>query len=576
MPDINTWIKQLSAKPLPVLAPTHKQLLQLMKNENLSIGVYAGPALLDPGMAVIFLQDVNKVKVSQGRDPIGTLSGALPHLGPAKIKQHVNKAILLDDLKLSARHYDGYMRYLTQACHASFQARDWGMQRHTIEPEEIELAALLQNITELALWCYGDDVMLQIEHRVYVEKQDYDKAAKEVLGCSLRQLSVQLAQSWHLPELVVLGLGSDYKGFTLATGAALAARLARLSAYSWYDRKALRCVQAIADYQGHSIAEVEHHLHLNAVNFSDYHPHLNAWTAAKLLPMLVDEKYIDRSFEWGDEPEQAKNVNETQAKIQTEDDAVVTKPASVSTKNDSTIDNNNVKDIPATASTHPATAKVAPKEVKEKLSPSTKASNKPSATTSVVEDKKKPVEETQKTQSNTGFDAAEMARQVSLLQAMIKKKDSVAHIIQQATQATHTLGFERVMFAIKVPKKEELMAKFFSQNSTLHELKSFKIVLDKPHLFKLLMAKPQNIWLNEKNKAKYWGLIPANVKLALHNDNFFAMSVFVNKKPVGLMYADKPTGQLNAAEYKKFQGLCKMLSKGLSDIVQKPAAKKEG
>jgi len=575
MPDINTWIKQLSAKPLPVLASTRQQLLQLMENENLSIGVYAGPVLFDPGMAVTFLKDVNKAKVAQGRDLIGTLSNALPHLGPVKIKQHVNKALLLDDLKLSARHYDGYMRYLTQACHASFQARDWGMQRHTIEPEEIELAALLQNITELALWCYGDDAMPQIEHHVYVEKQDYDKAAKEVLGCSLRQLSVKLAQAWYLPELSVLGLGSDYKGFTLATGAALAARLARLSAYSWYDRKALKCVQAIADYQGHSIAEVEHHLHLNAVHFSDYHPHLNTWTAARLLPMLVDEKYIDRSFEWGEKSAQTTAINQTPSQTKVD----IKKTASVSAQHDSTVKHRKAKTASAApdaaASIHQTAARVAPQEVKEKLSSPTKANNKPSPTKPLVVDKQKDVERDQKVQSNTGFDATEMARQVSLLQAMIKKKDSVAHIIQQATKATHTLGFERVVFAIKMPKKEELMTKFFSQNQTLHELKSFKIVLDKPHLFKLLMAKPQNIWLNEKNKAKYWGLIPASVKLALHNDTFFAMSVFANNKPVGLMYADKPTGQLTAAEYKKFQGLCKMLSKGLSDIVQKPAVKKE-
>jgi len=120
MPDINTWIKQLSAKPLPVLSHTREQLLQLMKNENLSLGVYAGPVLRDPAMAVVLLKDVNKAKVTQGRDAIGTLSNAMPHLGPAKIKQHVNKAVLLDDLTLSPKHLDGYMRYVTQACHGAF------------------------------------------------------------------------------------------------------------------------------------------------------------------------------------------------------------------------------------------------------------------------------------------------------------------------------------------------------------------------------------------------------------------------------------------------------------------------
>ena len=578
MADLNTWTQQLSAQTLPILASTREQLKQLMDNENLSISVYAGPVLHDPGMASIVLRDVNKTKASQGRDPIGTISNAMPHLGPARIKQHLQKAVLLDDLKLSTRHYDGYMRYLTQACHGAFQARDWGMLRQTIEPEEMELATLLQNIAELALWCFSGDTMLQIEHRQHIEKQSYEQAARDVLGCDMRELGKQLAKAWHLPELCIEGLSSDYTGFTLATGVALASRLARLSSTNWYNKQTLACVQAIADYQGHSIAEVEHHLHINALNFTDYMPQLSAWAPARLLLMGADEHYIDRQYEWqggGDnaaEPEVEKPEEKNSARPDVIKARTLKKRIPVSELSEEKIaaarEKLKQQKLKTPSAGQPVSAEAENKKpVKSKPVSSGQAAQKTDNT---------PKEATPESPALPAHTPQEIARQIALLQALIKQHDSAAHVIQQAVNAAYSLGFERAAFIMKVPKKPELVARFFCQDESKHPLKPFKITLDKPHLFSLLMSKPQNIWLNDKNRAKYWNRLPANVKLALHNDAFFAVSIFSGPKPVGLMFVDKPGGELTAAEYKKFLGLCKLLSNGLVEIVQKRAATSGG
>lgn len=572
MPDLNTWLQKLSGQSLPVLAATQQQLKTLMSNENLSIGVYAGPILQDPGMASILLRDVNKAKAEQGRSPIGTISNVMPHLGPARIRQHLQEAVLLEDLGLSPRHHDGYMRYLTQACHCAYQARSWSLQRQTIEPEEVELAALLQNIAELALWCFGGEAMLQIEHQLHIEKQSYEGAARHVLGCDMRELGRQLAQAWYLSELCIDGLASDCRGYTLATGVALASRLARLSAINWYGKESLEAVQAVAGYQGHSIAEVEHQLHINAVTFTECMPGLSAWAPAKLLMMEADDSYIDRQYAWMEKSDLAdespENMDANGARVKTK------------------AGRRKALDVKALSPEQIAAAREKLRKKKQQEQAAALAAAKSGAGEDTVktpstggEGRIEAAKAGEVTRDRTVENKAlpdqtedELGKQIVLLKSLIKQHDSAAHVIQQAVNTAYVLGFDRAAFIMKVPKKKEMVARFFCQNEGVHQLKPFKIMLDKPHLFSLLMGKPQNIWLNDKNRAKYWNMLPANVKLALRNDSFFTVSIFSGSKPVGLMYVDKPDGELSEVEYKKFLGLCKLLSKGLVEIVQKRSA----
>jgi hypothetical protein len=92
-----------------------------------------------------------------------------------------------------------------------------------------------------------------------------------------------------------------------------------------------------------------------------------------------------------------------------------------------------------------------------------------------------------------------------------------------------------------------------------------------PQLFNRLMEKMQGVWLNEKNRQALDPMIPEKVWELIGHGEFFAMSVFVNGKPVGLFYADRKRGacELNEQGYLEFKQLCLVAAKGLAHLAKK-------
>ena len=303
--DLRSWLDELATRSLPMLSSTTAELDEVMSNAQLSVMQYAIPILNDPGLTANLLKKANQDRTAAGRHPLTTMNNVMSHLGQGQLKQQQAQSKMLGELNLPDRNRQGYLRYVAEACHCACQARDWAELRGVNEPEEMYLAALLQNIAELALWCYGGDDMAKIEHETQVNKRSYVEAAKKVLGCSMRELGVALAERWCLSELTIDALKSDYKGFTLATGVALASRLAHSASSNWYDTLTRQCIEDIATYKGKAVGDVERRIHQNALAMTDDFVRLGYMPPARLLPMLADEQYVDQQFVFTDNVQSA-------------------------------------------------------------------------------------------------------------------------------------------------------------------------------------------------------------------------------------------------------------------------------
>ena len=102
----------------------------------------------------------------------------------------------------------------------------------------------------------------------------------------------------------------------------------------------------------------------------------------------------------------------------------------------------------------------------------------------------------------------------------------------------------------------------------------FKIMLVPVNLFTHVMKKSQSIWLNDDNKDKYMKLVPEKFSDIIATESFFAGSVFVDEKPIGLFYADRHTKDcyLDEATYKRFKVLIQLVGKAIE--AQRAANKK--
>jgi HD-like signal output (HDOD) protein len=570
---LEQWQTFLSDKQLPILLRTKTDVQALIDQAQLSITQYAAPVFYDAGFSAHIFRYVNTQREASGKNPLTTLSNALSHLGQSSFQEFLNKTQIFESLKLAEKNAQGYLRVMGQSCHGAFQATEWAQQRNVVETEETQLAALLQNITELMLWCYGNDAMPKIEEQCYVKKQAYEDAAKTVLGCGMRELGARLASGWNLPEMAIQGLMTKQDNFTLATGVSIASDLARIVSINWYGKEAIQIISRIAKYKGKAEGEIEHRLHLNAVNVNDVLLDRGFDAPAKLLFQLADDDYVYPEFVFNDKK------TDTPASARDTKSMMAANAVKVKTKT-TAVDNNSVKKdaIPGVKKVMSSderkailekikARKLKQKQAEEKL-------QKPKVAPAEVVEKSllKPQEPKEKTKTTATISKA-LSLSIKEFKLMVAQGKPAHDLIEHAVKACLLCGVQRSVFIVKVPNKDLLVSRYTSQVSESVAIKALKIPINKPHVFKLLMEKSRGLFLNDSNAMKYWELIPEPVKLVIGVRRFFAMSVFVNNHAMGLMYSDKVKGELTQEEFKQFQGICRLLSKGIAQSAHNKRAK---
>lgn len=130
------------------------------------------------------------------------------------------------------------------------------------------------------------------------------------------------------------------------------------------------------------------------------------------------------------------------------------------------------------------------------------------------------------------------------------------------------LGLNRVVFAILNRDRSELQARYLAGTDNDPAFSQFRLNLDRPHLFSRLLEREQAVWLNDENHARFWPLVPESVRKLIHTDTFFAASVVVEGKPIGLFYADRhlPDSRLDPNAYQRFKHLCQLSSVAIARL----------
>lgn len=141
-------------------------------------------------------------------------------------------------------------------------------------------------------------------------------------------------------------------------------------------------------------------------------------------------------------------------------------------------------------------------------------------------------------------------------------------IMQQSFKAMNKgLGLNRIFFALLTQDKKILQVKFSISQENNNGLKRLRLPLQKDSLFERLMRKPQALWMRDENREKYRLMLPRSYIETINADVFFAMSIFIGGKPVGLFFADKGKGNLlTEIQFKYFRQICKFTANALQRI----------
>jgi len=115
-------------------------------------------------------------------------------------------------------------------------------------------------------------------------------------------------------------------------------------------------------------------------------------------------------------------------------------------------------------------------------------------------------------------------------------------------------GAARSVFFMLTRDRRTLRARLALGMREDDPLRQLEIALTRRHLFERLLAKPQSVWVRPANRQKYNTLLPEELRVPVPEANFFAMSLIVSNRPLGLFFADGPA--LCDAGYRRFRALC--------------------
>lgn len=236
--DLQGWVAFLSNLEIPVLKLTVRDLHALReKGDKASPIAIAGIIARDPMMTASLLRYLQRHKRRSQTSEVLEVEQALLMLGIEPFfNKVVSKVSVEEVLGLQIPALVSTLRVVHRSHRASSYAFDWAVRRRDLHFEEVRVAALLRNLSEILMWCFAPAEMLKIK-----SLQEQDKslrsgiAQEQVFGFRLVALQKELVKEWKLPALLLQLMDAENTQQERVRNVVLADRVARHSSHGWDD-----------------------------------------------------------------------------------------------------------------------------------------------------------------------------------------------------------------------------------------------------------------------------------------------------------------------------------------------------
>lgn len=234
----NAYVTYFAEQELPVLHDT-LTALQSLGERAISVNSkkIAAIVLGDPLMTIRVLswQQTHR-PVSQNQD-ITTISRAIMMIGVERLMTEFSALPTLENqLARYPLALRGALRVTERARHAAYHAREWAILRHDLDPDEVTVATLLQEATEIMFWLFAPALMTQVA-TLQLERPGLRSriAQQRVFGVETHAIQRELVRIWRLPELLITLLDHQCSENPRVRTVELAGRFARHVATGWND-----------------------------------------------------------------------------------------------------------------------------------------------------------------------------------------------------------------------------------------------------------------------------------------------------------------------------------------------------
>lgn len=233
---IDSYIAFFSQEPLPVLKHTVKELQAMLEQEDSINGrTVAALVLSDPMMTLKVLIHIEANRRARQNHDITTIERAIMMMGISPfLRDFADQPTIEGQISQHPKALVGVLRVISRARRAARYARDWAIVRHDLDVDEVTVAALLSEVTEILCWCFAPTLTQQVYELQRVDRGLRSAVAqRSVFNFSAKELQLALVRHWHLPDLLVSMMDERYIDNARVRTVQLANSLARHTAQGW-------------------------------------------------------------------------------------------------------------------------------------------------------------------------------------------------------------------------------------------------------------------------------------------------------------------------------------------------------
>lgn len=236
--NLTDWLAFLGQADIPVLKRTVRELARLREDEaQLNARAVADVVTDDPLMTVKLLRYMQTHKHRNQTHELVDVKQTLLMMGLDTFFREIPPTPIAEEmLQEHPAALLCLLRTVRRAQRSAYYAFDWALRLHDMHAEEVQVSALLTHMSEMLMWCFSPERMLEIQH---LQAADHTMrsadAQKRVLGFAGLELQRQLTIAWRLPELLRNLMDPALARTPRVRNVMLAANLARHSAHGWHD-----------------------------------------------------------------------------------------------------------------------------------------------------------------------------------------------------------------------------------------------------------------------------------------------------------------------------------------------------
>lgn len=198
---LQEWMDALAEQELPTLNAVVREICELSEDERCRAEDLTKIILRDADLTSKVLKIANSVHYNPSFASIKTVSRAIVHLGFDNLRNITLATTLIENF-LQGKPKQQLINSLARSFHAAVQAKAMVPFLDGDKKEQVFIAALLRNISELALISTGLPVVAEFVEARDREPQAEHSLAIEYLGVDTSLLSRYLIKDWTLGDLL--------------------------------------------------------------------------------------------------------------------------------------------------------------------------------------------------------------------------------------------------------------------------------------------------------------------------------------------------------------------------------------